>query len=1009
MLRVKDTFPGERAVDLLNELVEPPGSEQLDAAFTKLKENGALLSLPSDARKAIREATEVPGATFAEPRHKKSKVVGGGVVSVDPEQADRVDAEEGIVTFLGRAYPAVGAELTQVKMLLIASASGCAVEGAVLAAALSAQDVFSLPFPTHSKDREKLQKFLGASFAGRLTADGGSHSEPIGLLEVFARWLDTPTDGQQRRSLLFSYSLHQQRFRHFRALCSTFALRLAHLLEKFVLLEDTKGKRPGPQHASQSGLGQSGARATTPEDILATRSTVARLRALAAVAYETDFRLSDRRKLYQDLGLPFTEDQKEFPIASHLFFAPRDHLRSLLLVCCAPNVFQARPADTATDALRSAVGKLDRHRKWALGLSQYGGPGGVSNNVAEKAFSSEVVGFSADGWASDETDKDVSNGSLGLLRNFAYGTAAENLGVRPVGADPVVPGLVTKKQNQAAQTPAPSGMSFAASPKMMSSLRARYRDLDPRHTVVITLNDKCPMGLRSADAIRSTFAWIGAERVTAVEVAKGKKILQAYVVEFDPSGSWGSHLQADAEDPDSIFHVWNQTGYGARLAYYLCMGRPWALALPIPGGGGLDSRRPALVGSSNTAGSHSAMNMGADVGSIAVPGALAFSSANPIHAKMQLRTYWRSPSVSGLGFVLLTDDPGASDLAKAPENGAELVKQLQRPIQILHRKRGLGRPAYAIAGSIMIVGETTSFRGQTNPSTLNLTTVTLIPADEPAWNLRLLAISNDPESCYLRLEDPLHASALRHPFWDYAQSELKPNLKNFAKTMRVAQMEHDAQLVKESFGGKGRKMRREELDVVNQVRTALRNVMIRGVGLSTATSELGRSLFDGIDEAGRAIKARGQEGEVPLITLPKTLGKPTQEGPYWAKFAAEPDAVGQKANSDATGLEAKVGSMSIGAGLPTEFAFFFDSVSTAGDVSRGILPDAAMLAIEQSFLPPFAWPKWDPPQAPPPSAFGFGYGMPSGFARGGNVSSYVEDSEDEMFDDEDSEDSSDYY
>ncbi|KAI9012209.1 hypothetical protein DFJ74DRAFT_771616 [Hyaloraphidium curvatum] len=927
VLRVKETFPGERARELLNELVEPPSSDQLAAAFAKLKENGALLPLSSDARKAVRKATEIPGAVFADARR-------------GTEAADAVDAEEGIVTFLGRVFPTIGAELNQVTLLLLAAAAGCAAEGAVLAAALSAQDVFSQPVPTFIKDRNELQEKLAFSFAGRLTADGGSLSEPIGLFEAFCAWADTPPG--QRRGLLFQLALHQQRFRHFRAMCSTFALRLAHVLEKFVLLDEGARKRPARPAA---GIGGESAAAASPEDYIYTKKQVNRLRALAKVAYETDVAQSDRRKLFEELGAAMDPEGGEPAIVPLLFAATRDQMRALLLACCAPNVFQGRPSEAPMGLLSDAAAKLERHRRWALGIGE-GGPKKPTKEMAGKLLGTELLGE----WNETDAAKDANNAKLGMLRNFTYAVPQSSFHPRPLG-EAGIPGLAKKGGRRPVSAVPPAEVSFSEKPRFLASLRARYRDVDPRHTVVITLTEKCPPNMRSADAIRSALAWLGADRAVMCQTQKGRKVVPAVVVEFDPSASWGTEPKPDAEDPDSIFHPANQSGYGARMANYLCMGRHWALALPLPETGFAGKNTSALSSVGTPA-----MNLGHDVGAIALPGAFNITSANPVHTKMQLRCYWRCPGIYGLASFRLTEGGKVHD--KPAPNADALLSGISSPVTVLHRSRGVGRPVYLVAGAVMAVVGQLNMNAFAQPATLNISSCTVVPADDPAWNLRLLALAPDPKECYLRMRDPASATAVLHPYWDCGQGGdfLRPSYALFPPAVRPTAMAFDAMLVRETLGAEDRTLRKEDLDAVNAVRASIRNLLIRGVGLSTAGQELGKALFDGIDAAARRIVASEFEFSGP------SGAAPGEGGPYYAKLAMQAAAVPDIVAGMASAWLGSAPATSI----PGDFKFTFDSsaalVSGADSPSRGLLPDAAALAIEQAFMAPLAWPKWDPPK-----------------------------------------------
>jgi hypothetical protein len=492
-------------------------------------------------------------------------------------------------------------------------------------------------------------------------------------------------------------------------------------------------------------------------------------------------------------------------------------------------------------------------------------------------------------------------------------------------------------------------------------------------------------------------AWLGADRATMCAVTKGKKVLPAVVLEFDPNGSWKGESLEEL-DPDSIFDPANQTGMGARAAYYMCMGRSWALALPLPSGS--LSKRPSPLESGASSGSlqNTAMNLGQDVGSIAVPGAFHFSTGDPSLIKMQLRPYWRSPYISGLGTFRLADD-SRIDTSKPPVDAESLALDLEKPVNVLHKSRGSGRPVFLVAGSTMVVGESTTYKGMINPATLNVTTCTLIPADDPAWNLRLLTIATDPAECYIRLEDPMNATAIRHPFFDCGPADyIRQSMKVYPRIVAAKGFPHDNILVKETLGGKGRTMRKEELDAVNAVRTGIRDVLIRGVGLSTAGVKLGMDLFDGIDGAGRAIKGRAEELRTELPSL-KKAGE--QDKRYWSKLSAETTVTGK--GKEPAGLEKALSSLTAtDTNLPGDFKFTFDAsaalTTTSGDLAHGLLPDPAAIAIAQSFLPPLVWPKWDPPK-------------PAGSPYGGHIYGRGDDDFESEEEDETDEysDSSEYY
>jgi HrpA-like RNA helicase len=100
--------------------------------------------------------------------------------------ADDEDAE---VTEIGRLAVHLPLDLPLVKLVLLGSAFGCLAESIVISAALSLQDLFTMPSPMFQRDRQLLVDELRHNFASRIKLDAGAYSEPLMYLSVYQAWL----------------------------------------------------------------------------------------------------------------------------------------------------------------------------------------------------------------------------------------------------------------------------------------------------------------------------------------------------------------------------------------------------------------------------------------------------------------------------------------------------------------------------------------------------------------------------------------------------------------------------------------------------------------------------------------------------------------------------------------------------------------------------------------------------------------------------------------------------
>ncbi|KAJ3081284.1 hypothetical protein HK102_002459, partial [Quaeritorhiza haematococci] len=356
VLQVKDLFPNEKARVLFGEMVEPPELDQLECAFDNLRRGGALIR--RKARESQQDGSKDDGA-------------------VDDEGED----DEGKVTFLGRVAPKFPVELVQVRLILLGMASNCACESIVLAAALSAQDVYTMPHPLLIQDRSDLQMKLAASFAGRWETNAGStlQSEPLALLNAFVWWALQP-NRRARDDYLMKTAIHYGRWRHFRSLVSTLALRMAEVLGEHVettLFERNQKQEEKQQQQQRRGRQNRGGRRNQhlndPEigdEFAVARETIKNLYllsefALMKVGIRERHDDEDRGATTATAAREVEDDDDVRHIVARLFKADVDALRSILLVACAPNILVGEPA---TDPLQdqSAINPKNRRPPSAM-------------------------------------------------------------------------------------------------------------------------------------------------------------------------------------------------------------------------------------------------------------------------------------------------------------------------------------------------------------------------------------------------------------------------------------------------------------------------------------------------------------------------------------------------------------------------------------------------------------------------------------------------------------------
>ncbi|KAF4729267.1 hypothetical protein FOZ62_029444, partial [Perkinsus olseni] len=111
------------------------------------------------------------------------------------------------ITILGKLCIIMPLELRLCKIILLSVWLGCALDGVLIASALSSQDPFTMPSMLVMKDWRQFGRSAKSSFETRARMDGGSYSEPLMLRNLLRSWLVSyyhsgGADGSDRQSVL---------------------------------------------------------------------------------------------------------------------------------------------------------------------------------------------------------------------------------------------------------------------------------------------------------------------------------------------------------------------------------------------------------------------------------------------------------------------------------------------------------------------------------------------------------------------------------------------------------------------------------------------------------------------------------------------------------------------------------------------------------------------------------------------------------------------------------------
>ncbi|KNC46444.1 uncharacterized protein AMSG_02901 [Thecamonas trahens ATCC 50062] len=108
---------------------------------------------------------------------------------LDAWGAMRSRAEDAEITILGHMAMALPVDLKYARLVFLGVTFGLPVDGIIMAAALTIQDVFSLPSPFFLKSLAEFRARMHESLLDRAKYDAGAYSEPIAVLRLFRSWL----------------------------------------------------------------------------------------------------------------------------------------------------------------------------------------------------------------------------------------------------------------------------------------------------------------------------------------------------------------------------------------------------------------------------------------------------------------------------------------------------------------------------------------------------------------------------------------------------------------------------------------------------------------------------------------------------------------------------------------------------------------------------------------------------------------------------------------------------
>lgn len=137
--------------------------------------------------------------------------------------------EHGTPTLLGEMGVRLPTDLRGSRLIMFGLLHGCACDAVVVAAALSAQDPFSMPFSPLMKGDGEYTASLRRSLAGRVRSDAGRFSEPLSLLALFRDWLQSCGHGNTGKTQRWArkHQLNYARWRRFVSVVSDIARKVA--------------------------------------------------------------------------------------------------------------------------------------------------------------------------------------------------------------------------------------------------------------------------------------------------------------------------------------------------------------------------------------------------------------------------------------------------------------------------------------------------------------------------------------------------------------------------------------------------------------------------------------------------------------------------------------------------------------------------------------------------------------------------------------------------------------
>lgn len=145
--------------------------------------------------------------------------------------SSREDAE---VTALGETATRLPVDLELCKLITLGTSMAATNVSVVVAAALSIQDVFSMPMAVFTSNADKFASELSNNIRSRVVFDSGCFSEPAMYLRVYMAWLSSPRSAAWCKK----HNLNFRRMRQLDQMVATLAAGTEHIIKQQGLIPE---------------------------------------------------------------------------------------------------------------------------------------------------------------------------------------------------------------------------------------------------------------------------------------------------------------------------------------------------------------------------------------------------------------------------------------------------------------------------------------------------------------------------------------------------------------------------------------------------------------------------------------------------------------------------------------------------------------------------------------------------------------------------------------------------